>query len=136
MSDHCEGTAEAKRRLRVILETLGGTKSVKEACAELGLGEARFHELRTVVLAGAVKNLELGAAGRPRREEPAGERRLRELEAEIRALKFQLHAANVREELAIAMPHLLRPRKKGDQKKTAVPIITNRPSPLPSGMGL
>jgi hypothetical protein len=103
--------------LRVILETLGGTKSVKEACAELGMGEARFHELRTVVLAGAVENLELGAAGRPRREEPAVERRVRELEAEIRALKFQLHAANVREELAIAMPHLLRPRKKGDQKK-------------------
>ena len=62
-----DGTAESKRRLELILETIAGQKSVVEVCELLDIGEARFHELRQQVLASALAGLAPGAAGRPRR---------------------------------------------------------------------
>jgi hypothetical protein len=134
--ERLDGTPEAKRRLRVILETVAGDKSVAEACKELGIGEARFHELRAVALEGAVESLEARAAGRPRKEEATEPGRVEALEREIRELKLAVQAARVREELAIAMPHVLKPRPRPSQKKTPRSIITNPPDYFPKPLRL
>jgi hypothetical protein len=44
--DQLSGAVEEKERLKTILATLSGDKRVLEACAELGIGETRFHQLR------------------------------------------------------------------------------------------
>ena len=47
------GSDQAKKRLRVVLETLSGTCRVQEACRQLNISEPRFHQLRTEALAAA-----------------------------------------------------------------------------------
>lgn len=110
-----EGSGEARRRLRVILETVSGGKAVAEAARELGVSESRFHEMRAEALRAALADLEPRVAGRPSRQEDPKDRALAEKEAELRELRFQLRAAQLREELAILMPHVLKPRR-GEKK--------------------
>ena len=40
------GSAKARLRLRVVLETLAGDLRVQQACQQLGIGPVRFHTLR------------------------------------------------------------------------------------------
>jgi len=110
--DGLEGSAEAKRRLEVILESLNGKWTVAEARAQLGLGEARFHELRTEILQLALNRAEPRLPGRPRHEPSPEQTQVAALEAEIRDLRIDLKAAQVREEIALVMPHLLQPPKQ------------------------
>jgi len=109
MLDPMPGTPEAKARLAAIVATMSGEKSIPEACAELGIGEARFHEMRKEFLAEAVGLLERRAAGRKPAGPPEGAaERLAELEDENRTLRVELEAARIRTEIAVTMPHLLR----------------------------
>jgi len=114
-----EGPEELKRRLRVILQTLTGERTVLEACRELGVGQARFHELRQQVLQGALDGIAPGRPGRPRKVETEEGGRVRELEDELDEMKVDLQAARVRTEIALTMPHLLRERKKKGAKAKA-----------------
>lgn len=119
-----EGSAEAKERLELILETLSGERSVADACEALGVSEAHFHRLRERALSGAAEALEARPAGRPPvADEDAQDPRVTELEAELRDLKLELHASRVREELAMVMPHVLQPPEdvEADQKKRRRP---------------
>ena len=77
------------------------------------MGEAAFHELRSKALAAALAGLEPRPRGRPRKEEATEPPRIRELEQENQDLKIDLRAAQIREEIALMMPHLL----KGDRGK-------------------
>lgn len=114
--ERLEGSAEAKERLRVILETVAGTKSIEDACAELDVGPARFAELRDEALGAALAGLEPKPAGRPpRAPDPAAEE-LQALRDEKNRLDLELHAAWIREEIALLMPHLLKPRDAGVKK--------------------
>jgi transposase-like protein len=115
--DRLEGPEELKRRLLVILETLSGGKSVREACKELEVSEARFHELRKQALEGALAGLSPGRAGRPPKEEPAPPGRVEELEHEVRELEVDLQAALVRTELAMTMPNVLKKEPEFGSKK-------------------
>src|SRR5262249_11220153 len=45
--EHLQGSAKAKARLRVILETVHGKRRVRDACALLGISEQRYRQLRT-----------------------------------------------------------------------------------------
>jgi hypothetical protein len=124
--DGLEGPDEAKRRLRVILETVAGTRMVTDACAELGLSEAAFHNLRKQALAAAVESLAPRPAGRPRNDSDPEQRRIRELEEQVFVLKKDQLAARIREEIAATMPQLLARRRQeqaaGDTlKKRALP---------------
>lgn len=114
-----EGSGEARRRLRLILETVSGEKGVGDAARELGVSESRFHEMRSEALRAALGDLEPRSAGRPSKQEDPKDRALAEKEAELRELRFQLRAAQLREELAILMPHVLKPRR--GEKKPAGP---------------
>lgn len=111
--DRLQGPAERKRRLRVVLEVLQGQCTVEQACEELRVKPARFHELRNQVLEGALAGLAPGKAGRPKRpSEPSAVRRLTE---ENEELKEQLWAAQIREEIALTMPHVLKRRGEGEK---------------------
>ena len=106
-----DGPDEAKRRLKIILETVAGTRTISEACAELAISEAAFHELRKQALIAAVEGLASRPVGRPRKDGDPEQRHIRELEEQVFVLKTDLQAARIREEIAIAMPHLLKPRQ-------------------------
>jgi hypothetical protein len=113
-----EGSEEAKRRLTVVLETLAGRRSVAAACAMLNIGESRFHALRGRFLRVALDHLEPRPVGRPGQAAPDDQQRT-ELEEEVRRLRVELRAARVREEIALALPHMLgrpgRPKKRAAQ---------------------
>lgn len=119
--ENLEGSEPAKKRLRVILETIAGEKTVRQACGELGMGKSAFHKLRSEFLRGAVEDLEPKSAGRPRKEVSPEEERVENLEAEVRRLRAELDVSHVKEELMLAMPQLFNPerasKKKGRGKK-------------------
>jgi len=117
-----EGSEHARERLKLILDSMAGKLAVEDACQRLGIGAARFHELRSEVLQTAMRQLEPGQAGRPpkRTEEESAE--LATLKKENLELKIDLQASRLREEIAIAMPHLLKKRAAEPlQKKTGNP---------------
>ena len=43
--EHLEGSERAKARLKAILETLSGERSIPEVCEELGIQESMFHRV-------------------------------------------------------------------------------------------
>jgi len=109
MLDPLPGTTEAKARLAAIVATMSGEKSIPEACTELCIGEARFHEMRKEFLASALGLLERKTAGRKPAEPPEGTVvRLAELEDENRTLREMLEASRIRTEIALTMPGLLK----------------------------
>jgi len=117
--DRLNGPEGSKRRLRAILETLIGERTVSEACEALGVSEARFHELRRRALEGALSGLKPGRPGRPSKPPTATPTRVEQLEHDMEDLRMELWAAEIREEIALTMPHLLRREKKigGKPKK-------------------
>lgn len=103
--DTIEGSDFARERLRAVLETVAGQITIKEACARLGIGEARFHVLRRQVLETAMADLAPKPIGRPAAPSPSPETtRVAELEAQVAELSLELEASRVREELALALP--------------------------------
>ena len=116
MVENMDGSKQAKKKLKVILETVSGQKSVREACEELGIGEARFHELRKEILQSALEASEPGRAGRPRKATEEENQEIAELKDEIKELRIDLQAARVREEIAAVMPQILKPLKPGEKK--------------------
>jgi len=127
-----DASAEARKRLEVILQTVAGHKSVAAASAELGLSESRFHVIREQALEAAAKRLERRSAGRPPRSKPSAEaRRIAELEAQVNEMEIARRAAEVRAELAISMPEVLRPpaevKKKLRQQKPPKARRTSAP---------
>src|SRR5262249_1728640 len=104
-----EGPENAKRRLELILRTLAGTCRIQDACEELGLSEARFHQIRQEALQAALDGLLPRPAGRP--AAPAADPRLAELEQQNEALRLELLAARTREEVALVLPRLAQPQE-------------------------
>jgi hypothetical protein len=73
--DRLQGSPQAKRRLRAILQTVAGDQGVAQASADLNRTPQRFHTLRSLALQAALDALELGRAGRPRKRlSPPAER--------------------------------------------------------------
>jgi len=99
--NHLSGSARAKDRLRVILETLRGAMTIPDACKLLEIGEAQFHHLRHTWLQEAVELLEPRQVGRPPKQQDIGDltRRCAELRAEVDSLRAQVQGAQVREEI-------------------------------------
>lgn len=108
------GSPQAKARLQAVLETMQGTLRVQEACARLGVSEARFHELRREILTAALERLEPRPAGRPKAAAPHPT--VVQLEQQVAALAIELRAAQTRAELAVALPQVV--QAAGPEKKT------------------
>jgi len=116
--DALEGSADAKRRLKLVLETLSGERTVVDACKELGLCEARFYRFRRDCLEQSLASLEPGPTGRPRKEATISAKELQSLKAENDALRQQVEALQVCEEIALSAPRVL---KRARGKKTRLP---------------
>jgi hypothetical protein len=116
--DNLEGSDREKRQLRIILATITGDRTVRQASRDLGLCEARFHELRRQVLQVALNELTPGRPGRPRKEDPLVTRRVRELEDQVLGLEIDLQTEKTRKELAMMVPEVLRDKKNEVEAKT------------------
>lgn len=108
--EHLEGSERAKARLKAILETLSGQRSIPEVCEELGIQESMFHRVRSEVLQTALDRLEPRPLGRPPRQTSPQDVREAELEEENLRLQLELKAADVRRELAEKLPRLAKPQ--------------------------
>jgi len=120
LAEKVEGSDQAKVRLKVILQTIAGELSVADACKQLSLSEARFHELRQEWLQVSCAALEPKPLGRPKETSIEEEVELLRLHRENQNLKMHLRAAQIREEIGVAMPHVLQPKSKAEdsEKKT------------------
>jgi hypothetical protein len=121
------GSASAKERLQVLLETLAGTCRVLEACGRLDISEPRFDQIRIEGLQGALTALEPRPAGRPPRQTVTDEADVQRLRERIAQLEGELQAALVRAEIAVALP-----RVKAAEKKTTHPRRRRPPAKKPS----
>ena len=119
-----EGSEESKQRLRVILSTLAGELTIAEACSQLGIGESRFHEMRTQALEAALQGIAPRKPGRRSREISPEEKRAQEAEQKASDLEYELYTRQVRDELMASLPHvLIRPEAPNQpaQKKPLLP---------------
>lgn len=116
--DALDASEDAKARAKIFLQTIQGTLSAAEASLRLGVGEARFHEMRSEWLAQATALLEPKPRGRPPAPEPSEEqRRLEALKAENTDLRRRINEAQLRERLALLMPKVMKNRFEGPGKK-------------------
>ena len=112
-----DGSEQARQRLKIILQTLAGAMTIDEAGDALGIGRAGFHKLRQQFLAQATSLLEPRPPGRQRRQPSAADHQIAELQQEIVQLKLDLKAQQIREEIALVMPHLLKDKRRSARKK-------------------
>jgi len=103
-----DGSPQARHRLLVILQTLSGELAVAAACRLLSLGSTRFHQVRRQALQETLEALEPRPRGRPAARPGPQDERIAELEQQVQFLMMDLRAAQIREELALALPHLVR----------------------------
>lgn len=98
---------DAKARFAAIFATMTGEKSILEVCKELGIGEPRFHAMRKEFLSEALPLLEKRPVGR----KPVSEAESPEvacLREENEKLRLELAAAQIKAEIAVVMPGLLK----------------------------
>jgi transposase-like protein len=120
--DSLAGSEADRERLKVVLSTLTGERSVKGASRILGISPARFHELRRQALEGALSAVSPGRPGRPRREEDPSAAEVARLEAQVKWLEEELQCSLTRTEIALSMPHLLKgARVRGAEKRGSSP---------------
>jgi hypothetical protein len=110
--NYLNGSPRAKERLRIVLETMAGRYRVQEACELLGICEQRFDQLRQQALQAALVELESKPGGRPRREPQAASEETRALRQQVTDLEAELHAAHVRDEIALILPRAAVTEKK------------------------
>lgn len=118
-----EASRQAQTRLELILETLTGTKTVAEACEELGINEARFHVIRKQALQAAAERLEPQRTGRPPKEVDPREAEVEALKQQLAERDFQLQAARIKAELAIGMPQVM---ARAEAKRGKPPVKKKR----------
>lgn len=106
--DGLEGTEESKQRMKVILETLSGTLTVKEAATRLRLSESRFHALRQEKLQAWLDATAPRAPGRPPSEEEVDVGEVDALRSKVKELELDLQVSRTRTEIALTMPHVLK----------------------------
>lgn len=119
--EHLDGSASAKDRLELILQTLAGQVSVVQACRLLEISEAMFYKLRNRVLQVCLDDLEPKPLGRPARLVTEHEKRSTELATEIARLEQELAAQSVRLELAETLPQLRRTASEPEKKASRQP---------------
>lgn len=123
-----DASAEAKEKVRLVLDTLAGKTSVQDAAARLNVTETRFHQIRDEILTGMLSAAEPKPVGRPPEPE--------EDDPEVEALRKKLQEANLmveisrlRELIAVAFPELVAAEAERRKKKRLSRILTNSSPP-------
>jgi transposase-like protein len=101
--ERAEGSAEAKNRARLILGTISGAYRMREVCAELGISQQRFQQLRDKMMNTFVSSQERRRPGRKRQRASPEAQRIAALEAELAELRRELQTAQTREEIALIL---------------------------------
>ena len=110
-----QASRDARRVCALILEVLGGLRTIAEASEILGVAPARFHVLERRAVEGMLRALEPRPRGRPRSEGDlvaSLEQKLERLQAELARLE-SLHRLSQR---AIGLPAESTPPTKAVQK--------------------
>ena len=119
LAERLDGPRLQRRQLRVLLGTIAGTVTIAQACAELGIGRSRLHQLRWRVLEGSLAALAPQPRGRPPSPRPSEE--MQQLRARVEELELALQTMALRSEIALTMPHLLdraaRKKKGGGRRR-------------------
>lgn len=113
-----EGSEVARQRLKVIFQTLSGVFTVQQACQILRINRSAFNKLRSQFLANAVQLLEPKTPGRKKKVMTSEQLENQRLIEENQRLKFELRAQQLREEIGLLMPHLLKDNRPDAGKKT------------------
>jgi len=109
-----EGGEEERQRLRVILRTLSGEATIREAGEQLGLSDRRVHQVRRQALQGAIDALAARPAGRPPRgREVVDLADVAGLERELASTRAELEMAELRHELDVGLGQIAALEKKG-----------------------
>jgi len=109
---------EARQRLKVIFQTISGVFTVQQACQILQINRSAFNKLRSQFIANAVQLLEPKTPGRKKKVVTPQELENQRLVEENQRLRFELRAQQLREEIGLLMPHLLKEDQPGAGKKT------------------
>ncbi len=118
--DRLAGSPVAKTRLRVILANLAGEINVADACADLGIEESWFFDLKHESLKRWVKTLEPGSPGRrPSAEKTPEQQQIANLEQKVERLELELRGAQLRAELARQGLSRPKPQLKQAAKKAS-----------------
>src|SRR5262249_7557844 len=102
--DKLDGSASAKERLKVLLETVAGSCRVGQACERLGLSEPRFDQIRIQALQAALAALEPQPAGRRPRQALPDADEVQGLRDRVAQLEAELDSALDRARHADALP--------------------------------
>lgn len=100
--------------MEVIFSTMPATRTVDEACRELGLGPTQFDNLRTQALLGAVERIKPRPTGRPRRSTSLSPREIDALQRQV----YELRRENVllRAQLEVAEVRLMKSQRAADRR--------------------
>jgi multidrug efflux pump subunit AcrA (membrane-fusion protein) len=101
--DKLSGSEDTKQRFKAILDTLHGEARLLEVCAQLGIGETRFHQLRETALQAALTAIAPRPAGRPSRAAGPEAAQIQALQQQVRDLQHDLHETQVRAEIALVL---------------------------------
>jgi hypothetical protein len=124
--DKLEGSGEAKQRFKAILDTLYGRARTLEVCAQLNISVTRFQQLREACMQGGLTAIESRPAGRPRRTESAETEEIRMLRQRVRELEQALLESQVREEIALVLPH----QRRADDDRASTTCVEKKMRPL------
>jgi transposase len=130
---HLQGSLRAKERLELILQTLAGELTIVQACQRLGIGEAMFYRLRTRVLEAGLAQLEPRPTGRPPTTSSLEQQRIAQLEQQLEELQTDVQLAQVREEIALVLPHVIQ-SQDDTAKKTTPHYRRRRKRPIPKNL--
>lgn len=115
-----DGSPRAKQRLAMILKAMRSEITIAQACDQLGIGESRFHGLRNWWLQESLRLLEPQRMGRPPKSlAPPDPQHVAQLQRQVIELRQQQVVAEVRRQLAEAIPQSLPPEaaKKGGSNR-------------------
>lgn len=126
MADDTKGSEHAKMRLKLILKTVSGEKTVAEAAGEIGMSESAFHGLRSKWLEDAATLLEPARRGRPVKVTDPRDEEISTLKRDIDELMLRYKAALVREEIALLFPKLVVSNDCNTDKKKSIRLKKKR----------
>lgn len=99
--DGLDGSTQAKAKLKMIVETLAGDRTIPDAGEILNLGESRFHVIRQEALQAALAAMEPKPIGRPPKLRAADSDALEKLAEQNRQLQRQLLGVGAQRDLAL-----------------------------------